>query len=169
MPSPISIELRYTSIIRCLLHISSISAVKYISKPFLIHERPGHRNTFLAVCWLIVLAPIFFPPLMFCLAAFWMAAKSNPWCNKKRWSSLPITATGRCGEIFSIETQWWCMVRLLPSSSCSPQRMNINGVKNTGTKRNTTTERMVEPKNRAAVHRKTLNIFFFIRFISINV
>lgn len=28
IPSPISMELRYTSIIRCLLHISSIRAVK---------------------------------------------------------------------------------------------------------------------------------------------
>ena len=150
--------------IRCLLHISSIRAVKYISNPFLIHERPGQRNTFLAVCWLMVLAPSFFPPCILRLAAFCMASKSNPWCNKNRWSSLAITATGKWGEILSNETQWWCMVRLFPSANCSPQRINIRGVKNTGTKRKTTTARMVELKNKAAVHLNSLNIIFFISF-----
>ena len=92
-------ELRYTSIIRCLLHISSISTVKYASRPFLSHVRSGKRNTFLAVCWDIVLAPTFLPLDALFFAACSICLKSKPWCRRKRASSLPMTATGMLGEM----------------------------------------------------------------------
>ena len=57
IPSPISIELRYTSIILCLDQNISMRNVKYISKPLRTQLRPGHKKTFLAVCWEIVEAP----------------------------------------------------------------------------------------------------------------
>ena len=57
IPSPISIELRYTSIILCLDQNISMRNVKYISKPLRTQLRPGNKKTFLAVCWEIVEAP----------------------------------------------------------------------------------------------------------------
>ncbi len=50
IPLPISMELRYTSMILCFPQKNSISMVKYASRPFLSHERPCQRKTFFAVC-----------------------------------------------------------------------------------------------------------------------
>ena len=54
--------------------------VKYTSSPLRVHERPGHRNTFFAVCCEIVDAPIlrFSGCFIFRMAACSMALKSKP-------------------------------------------------------------------------------------------
>ena len=67
-------------------------------------------------------------------------------------SSLAITAIGSDGDIFSSGTQWCFIFKLLPSPTCSKQRINISGVKYTGRKRSATTERIVEAKNATTIH-----------------
>ena len=73
--------------IRCFPHNISIRAVKYTSNPLRTQLLPGHRNTFLAVCCDIVLAPyLCFAACLLRFAACCMASKSKPWCRRKRWS-----------------------------------------------------------------------------------
>lgn len=88
-----------------------------------------------------------------------MAWKSNPWCNRKRWSSLAITATGMCLEIWSRGTQW-CRIF---NSPCCTHRITINGVMYTGKKRYSTTARMVETKKNTMILRKKRPIMLIIQ------
>ena len=97
---------------------NSIKKVKYTSNPFRTHEDLGHRNTFLAVCWLMVLAPRFRLRVLFSFIAFLISTKSNPLCSAKRLSSEAITAIGRLGDILSKETHVCFHVGLSPEKIC---------------------------------------------------
>src|SRR5690625_2724479 len=92
---------------RCLGHISSISTVYQASRPLRTQLRPLHRNTFFAVCWLMVLAPRRRPPRACCSRAFSIASRSKPRCSAKRWSSAAIAASGNAGAIRSRSRHWY--------------------------------------------------------------
>ena len=63
----------------------------------------------------MVLAPsLRLPGFMFLFAAFCIASKSKPWWMRKRWSSLAITATGRCCQVTSNCGVALCFRRFLP-------------------------------------------------------
>ena len=81
MPLPISMIFKYTSMILFLVHNTSRQMVTYISNPLRIQLRLGVKNKFLAVCWLMVLAPLsFLPPFMERSIAFCICSKSKPKC-----------------------------------------------------------------------------------------
>ena len=81
--------------------IFSIRTVKYASTPFRSHVWEGQQKTFLAVCWLIVLAPRMRVPLRRSSNAFRISVWSKPLWSKNRWSSLATTAFAISGEISS--------------------------------------------------------------------
>lgn len=104
---------------RSLVHNASISTVNQASRTLRNLLRPGQRNTFLAVCWLMVLAPFTFLPGSFSQSRSANSRQENPGsfmpserlicsvekplCVMKRWSSLLITANGIARAISSSE------------------------------------------------------------------
>lgn len=145
-----------------LLQATSIRKVKYTSNPFRTQLRAGKRKTFLAVCWLIVLAPFILLPLCLSLysPAFLMALKSNPKCSSKFWSSAAIAASGIALLISSMEIQSFFNFSFLSfEKSCSPHLMSISGVKGTGTKRNSITETMLRTKNHFRIFATSFKMF----------
>ena len=133
---------------RFLLHTSSTKNVKYTSNPLRNHERAGQRNTFLAVCCEMVLAPRTRFDFWLFEYAFSMASRSNPLCSKKSWSSAHTTANCNCGEMFCKRCQsLYSRTSRWVSVACCPQRMSIRGVTGTGKKLYKTTNPMLMPKN----------------------
>jgi hypothetical protein len=104
-------------------HSVSISAVYQTSRPLRsqrVGPLPCQRNRFLAVCWLIVLAPRM-PrtgrPRISARAwtrSLWaralaIASKSKPWWFGKFWSSAATSASGSERDIRSRLRQSWAM------------------------------------------------------------
>src|SRR5206468_3961125 len=93
-PFPISLTLRYISSILFFPQIHSIILVKYTSSPFLIQSLPCHKKTFLATCWLMVLAPlILLGFFLLYFIAFSILFQSKPLWSAKIWSSEDMTAS----------------------------------------------------------------------------
>ena len=140
MPSPNSATLTYTSRIRVFGHIASISTVYQASRPLRSQLRPCHRNRFLAVCWLMVLAPRTRLPRALWSIAFSIASRSKPGCVAKCWSSAAITASGRCGEICARSRQSWATRKSQsPWRQASPWRASMKAEVGGSTKRSTAT------------------------------
>lgn len=135
---------------RCLLQNNSISAVNQTSRPFRNQLLPSHKKAFLAVCWLMVLAPRLSSWVRLYSMAACMALKSNPLWVRKFWSSLHTAASCRLLGISSRETQSFSHTRLRPSSFCSMLRDSISQVNGGGKKRrNNTPARLSKTKYRA--------------------
>lgn len=144
--------------IRSLFQHVSIRTVKYTSSPLRSHDDDGHRNTFFAVCWLMVLAPRAFLRVLFSSTAFYISTKSKPLCSANRLSSDAMTAIGRCLEILSLLTQWCLHFSSSPLVICCTLRITISGVMYTGTNRSNSTASIDDAKKKMMRFRKNLRI-----------
>ena len=143
---------------RFLLQIVSIKKVKYTSRPLRSQARLGHNNTSLAVSWLMVLAPRWRMWGLLYLYACSIASKSKPPCYRKSWSSAHTTASCKCGEIFSNETQSFSQrTERFSSAACSQVRINMSGVYGTGSMVYKRVKPMLRPKNHRLSFRATRN------------
>src|SRR5687768_16341759 len=129
--------------------MSSIQTVNQASSPLRSQVWPGHRNRFLATCWLMVLAPRSRLPRPASVIAFSICSKSKPTWTRNFWSSAAITATAAWGEIRAHGTHSWRCANGgdVPAAIRSPIMKAVTG---TGSQRSAATARMLA---RAAVSR----------------
>jgi len=124
--------------IRRLLHTASIQKVNHASSPLRKNPPPCHRNTFFAVCWLMVDPPRWRSPARRSSIACSIASASKPKCSQNRESSAAITADTRLRSILSRLSQ--SLVMPFPS-------ITMVAVTGTGSHLNATTSNKVTPTN----------------------